>query len=243
VGAVPYAQAADSGPGARAALVTGANRGTGLAIARRLEGAGMSVWQLNRTVSAAGRRQIQCDLSDPGAVRRSVQHAIDEAGGRLDVFVANAVERYFSPIADAESSRWSHALAVNLGSIVEALRTALPALRAAHGTVVLMGSHAGSRFFEGGACYCASKAALKAVCEVMLLEERRNGVRTCLVSPGAIANQDGDPGLFKMATDSVAGLVEYLALAPADVAVGEVELRPSALPPQTVTGIDRLQAV
>lgn len=240
---MPSAQAAEPGPGPRTALVTGANRGTGLAIARRLEGAGMSVWQLNRTVSAAGRRQIQCDLSDLGAVQRSVRRAIDEAGGRLHVLVANAVERYLAPIADMDPDRWSHALTVNLGSIMETLRTALPALRAAHGTVILIGSHAGSRFFEGGASYCASKAALKAVCEVMLLEERCNGVRTCLVSPGAIANQDDDPGQFKMATDSVASLVEYLALAPADVAVGEVELRPSALPPQTVTGLDRLQAV
>jgi NADP-dependent 3-hydroxy acid dehydrogenase YdfG len=224
------------------ALVTGANRGTGLAIAEHLESAGMRVWRVNRT-GAARDRELSCDLSDLAAVDRVVREACAAADGRLDVFVANAVDRYFAPVAELDAERWSRALTVNLSSIVVAVRAALPALRAARGTIALMGSHAGSRFFETGASYCASKAALKAVCEVLLLEERRNGVRTCLVSPGAIANEEGDRSAFKMTTDSVAGLVEWIVSAPADLAVGEIELRPAALAPAAPVGLDRLQSV
>ncbi|GGM54068.1 short-chain dehydrogenase [Longimycelium tulufanense] len=233
----------NSGTTPRTALVTGGNRGTGRAIVERLEVAGTQVWQLNRTPCGAGERELICDLSDVDAVDRLVRRVVDASGGRLDLLVANAADRYFARVSDLDAHRWSQALTVNLSSILVAVRAALPALRAAHGTVVLMGSHAGTRFFEEGVSYCAAKAAMKAVCEVLLLEERPHGVRTCLVSPGAIANLDGDTSKFKMAPASVAEFLAWLASAPADVAVGEIEMRPAVLPPPVVTGLDRLQAV
>lgn len=231
----------DIAPDGKVALVTGANRGTGLAIATRLEQAGMSVWRLNRTATGH-EREIVVDLSDVDGVGAAVE-AVVERAGRLDLVVHNAVERYFASVAAFDTVEWEHALTVNLTSVLVAIRAALPALRASRGQIVLMGSHAGTHFFEQGASYCATKAALKAVCEVLLLEERPHGVRTTLVSPGAIANLDGDHSEFKMSTDSVAAFVAWLAVAPTDAVAGEIELRPSALPAPLVTGLDRLQAV
>ncbi|MET8759448.1 SDR family NAD(P)-dependent oxidoreductase [Lentzea sp. NPDC004782] len=231
----------DIAPEGRVALVTGANRGTGFAIATRLEEAGMSVWRLNRTATGH-EREIVVDLSDVDGVESAVGRVVDRAG-RLDLLVPNAVDRYFAPVAEFDTKEWEQALTVNLTSVLVAVRAALPALRASRGQIVLMGSHAGTRFFEQGVSYCATKAALKAVCEVLLLEERPRGVRTSLVSPGAIANLDGDRSEFKMSTDSVAAHVAWLATAPRDAVVGEIELRPSELPVPLLTGLDRLQAV
>ncbi|MFC7258013.1 SDR family oxidoreductase [Streptomyces lutosisoli] len=233
---------------ARTALVTGANRGSGLAIATALHDAGWRVLALNRTPAGLPwLRERVVDLGRPGEVAAAVDELLAELadGDGLDAVVANAVDRAFGTVATLPPAAWQRALDVNLTSVVALVQAALPRLRAGEGgRIVLMGSHAGSRFFEGGASYCATKAALKALAEVLLLEEREHGVVTTLVSPGAIANLPGDSSEFKMSRESVGSTVRWLLEAPADLAVGEIELRPARLPGSLpVTGLDRLQAV
>ncbi|MEV0703356.1 SDR family NAD(P)-dependent oxidoreductase [Saccharopolyspora sp. NPDC050389] len=225
----------------RVALVTGANRGTGKAIAERLTRAGVRVWTLSRR-PGPGPRSLPCDLADVDAVRDRVAEVV-EAEGELDLVVANAVDRYFATVAELDLARWSQALTVNITSVLALVQAALPALRRTNGSIVLMGSHAGTRYFEGGVSYSAAKAAMKAVCESLLLEERPNGVRTTLISPGAIANEADDHSKLKMTVESVAEVVWQAACVPADTVIGELECRPSALAMPTVSGIDRLQAV
>ncbi|QYX79577.1 SDR family oxidoreductase [Streptomyces akebiae] len=230
--------------GGRTVLVTGANRGTGRAVAEELRAAGWRVWGLGRTpADLPGVENVHCDLRHPEDVGPAVRRAGALAGG-LDAVVANGVERALGDLATLPLERWQEAVDVNLTSVIALVQAALPQLRARGGRIVLMGSHAGTRFFEGGAAYCATKAALKALTEVLLLEERRHGVGTTLVSPGAIANLPGDTSPLKMATSSVARTVRWVLESPEDTVVGEVELRPARLPEEVpVTGLDRLQAV
>jgi 3-oxoacyl-[acyl-carrier protein] reductase len=230
-------------PDVKVAVVTGANRGTGLAIAAELYAAGWEVWGLNRTPSGAPwMRELRCDLSVPESAAAAVAEVV-AARGRIDAVVANAVMRRLGRVAELDPDAWHSALDVNLTSVLLLVKAALPALRERRGGIVLMGSHAGGRFFEGGASYCATKAALKAVAEVLLLEERPNGVRTTLMNPGAIANHSGDESPLKMSPASIGQAVRWVLEAPADTAIGEVELRPARLPSMPVTGLDRLQAV
>jgi 3-oxoacyl-[acyl-carrier protein] reductase len=225
----------------RVALVTGTNRGSGLAIARELAERGYRVHSLNRTLlKEPWLNERACDLSDRERIKTAVREVIEEAG-RLDVCVSNAVDRVLEPIATMDESAWERLVSVNLSANFHLTRAVLPALRESRGTLVFMGSHAGSRFFEGGVAYSATKAAMKAFVETLLLEERCNGVRACLVSPGAIANLEGDVSPHKMTTESVGRFVGTLVDSlPGDIAVGEVEIRPATLPPPPVTGIDRL---
>lgn len=226
------------------ALVTGANRGTGLAIARELHHRSYRVAGLNRTLLGEDwLSEFPCDLADPAAVDGAVSRVLARFG-RLDVCVTNAVTRTFAPIAEMEPADWDRAVAVNLTSVFRTVRATLPAIRAARGSYVIMGSHAGTRFFEGGASYSATKGALKALVETLLLEERAHGVRATLVSPGAIANEDGDDTPYKMATESVARCVGALVQdQPFDLVVGDVEIRPAQLPDPEISGIARLQHV
>lgn len=227
----------------RVVLVTGCNRGIGLAIADHLSHAGWQVWGLNRTPAADPvYREILCDLADP----RSVADALDtvvRTSGRIDVLIANAAVRSLGPIATLPIELWREAMETNLGSVVSLVQLALLQLRQSRGLIVLMGSHAGSHYFEGGGAYCVSKAGLKALAEVLLLEERPHGVRTTLVSPGAIANEVHDESPFKISCASIAQAIESLLGMPSDLVVGELEVRPSVLPHPVVTGLDRLQAV
>lgn len=225
----------------RYALITGTNRGTGLAIATALRDQGYRIASLNRTLRDEpwlGERQ--CDLADPDALADAVADVLMESGGRLDVCVANSVVRHLSSIAVLTREEWDSSLAVNLSSVLRLIQRTLPAVRAARGLYVVMGSHAGQHFFEGGVAYSATKAALKAVVETLLIEERVNHVRATLLSPGAIANLPGDDSDHKMAMSSVAECVRTIVGLPPDAVVGELELRPSSPLPNASYGLDRL---
>jgi 3-oxoacyl-[acyl-carrier protein] reductase len=225
-------------------LLTGTNRGTGRAIAAAMHDAGWQVVSLNRTLSGEPwLGEIACDLADSvgfeaaiGQLRQSVR--------RLDACVLNAAIRRLGPVATLPLDDMSASIAVNLLAPFRLAQVTLPLLRQSAGMYVFMGSHAGSRFFEGGAAYCATKAALKALVEVLLLEERPAGVRAVLVSPGAIANRAGDKSAVKMSARSVGRFVAQLITElPTDIAVGEVEIRPAQVASPAVAGLDRLQCI
>ncbi|HTP14563.1 MAG TPA: SDR family NAD(P)-dependent oxidoreductase [Streptosporangiaceae bacterium] len=226
------------------ALITGANRGTGLAVARELRRRGYQVGALNRTrLGVNWLHEFPCDLTAPESIDAAVADAL-ALFGRLDACVTSAVVRRLSPVSELDPGCWDESVAVNLTSVFRLVRATLPAIRSSAGSYVVMGSHAGTRFFEGGAAYSATKAALKALVETLLLEERVHGVRATLVNAGAIANRDGDGTLYKMTTASVAHWVGTLVQSqPPDMAIGEVEIRPARLPAPPVAGMARLQHV
>ncbi|MEU9489522.1 SDR family NAD(P)-dependent oxidoreductase [Streptomyces decoyicus] len=223
------------------ALLTGTNRGTGRSLAQELHQRGYRIVSLNRTVTGEKWLNEQhCDLADPQQIRDGVARALAPTD-RLDVCISNAVDRVLDPIADLRPADWDRSLAVNLTAQLHLTQAVLPALRDTNGLIIFMGSHAGTRYFEGGAAYSATKAALGAFVETLLLEERNNGVRACLVSPGAIANLEADGDPHKMTTQAVAQAVASMIDGfPRDVLVGEIEIRPATLPTPPVTGIDRL---
>lgn len=163
------------------------------------------------------------------------------AAGRLDAVVANAVDRVLEPIAQLSHTDWDRLVATNLTSVFGLVKATLEALRASRGIFVAMGSNAADHYFEGSVAYSATKAAVRAIVETLLLEERRNGVRACLVTAGAIANLDGDCSPYKMRTapvgDCVATIIDSWA---AELVVGEIEIRPTCPAVPAVTGIDRL---
>ncbi|MFF9205404.1 SDR family oxidoreductase [Streptomyces sp. NPDC014986] len=224
----------------RVALVTGCNRGAGRSIAAALRERGCRVFGLNRTLADEDwLTEIPCDLSVPEEIPPAVDRVLQEAG-RVDICVSNAVDRALEPIATMSAGEWERMLSVNLTSSFHLTQALLPAIRASRGQFVFMGSHAGTRYFEGGAAYSATKAALAAFTETLLLEERANGVRACLVAPGAIANLEGDDSPYKMTVDSVARCVASIIDLPADMAVGQIEIRPASPLRAPVTGIDRL---
>lgn len=222
-------------------ILTGSNRGSGRAIAAELHGRGYRVRSLNRTLTGEDwLGELRCDLADPKQLAQQVEQVLAEAG-RLDACIANAVDRVLEPIEHLRAEDWDRLVAVNVSSVFHLIKATLPALRRSNGIFVAMGSHASTRYFEGGAAYSATKAALKALVEALLLEERANGVRACLVSPGAIANLDGDDSPHKMTTNSVGQCVATIIDSwSKDLVVGEIEIRPARLLTSPVIGIDRL---
>lgn len=181
------------------ALVTGASRGIGRAIAVAYAQAGADVAILARNaelldevaaeVGQLGRRAVvrTADILDADATRAAVSAAIEELGG-LDVLVNNAGGNSFSiPVAQMRMSGWEKTMRLNLDSVMHITQAALPALADGDGgSIINVSSVAGLRGAPTMAHYGAAKAALLSLTQSLALEVAWMGVRVNALVPGWI---------------------------------------------------------
>ena len=187
----------------RVALVTGASRGIGRAIAVELAKAGFAVGvnyvhrldQAEETVAAitAGGGEaavLQADVADPQAVE-AMFAALDRRFGRLDALVNNAgVGTRIQSLTDIDDATWRRTLAVNLDGAFYCIRAAVPRLRAAGGgRIVNISSGAAKTGGMIGAHYAASKAGLLALTAKAARELAREGIAVTAVLPSVIETE------------------------------------------------------
>jgi 3-oxoacyl-[acyl-carrier protein] reductase len=222
------------------ALVTGAGRGIGRAIARDLARAGAGVTVVARTASELDRlvREIVADggrafafpgdLRDPGVGAAAVARAV-EAHGRLQILVNNAGVGQHAPVADTSDEDWERVLDTNLTAVFRLTRAALPHLSRGGGHVFMISSLAGQNPIAGMAAYCASKAALDHFARCLMLEVRQQRVKVTTIAPGSVATGFGgereDAG-WKLAPEDVADAVLDLLRTRDDAHLSRVEMRP-----------------
>ena len=186
----------------RVAVVTGASRGIGRALALALAEAGAHIVALARTqgaleelddaVKAVGSAAtlVPCDIKDGAALDR-LGFAINERWGKLDVFVGNAgVLGPLTPVAHLDPKQWDNVIAVNVTANMRLIRSFDPLLRAAEaGRVVLMTSAAGNRaaFKPYWGPYAISKSAVDSIVRTYAAETANvTAIRVMAVNPGPI---------------------------------------------------------
>ena len=166
------------------ALVTGASRGIGLAVAELLHAAGAHVVRLARTLvdgTADRRTDLRCDVTDPAAVERTVGRVLTERGVP-DVVVNNAGIFFIKPVAETTPDEFSRTIAVNLLGPFLVTRALVPHLvRRGTGHFVTIGSISDHVAFTGSTAYAASKFGVRGLHEVLRAELSRTGVRTTIV--------------------------------------------------------------
>jgi NADP-dependent 3-hydroxy acid dehydrogenase YdfG len=229
----------------RRVLVTGASRGIGAAVARRLAESGARVALLARsgeTLRAlaeqigGGAVDVACDVRDTGTLARALDQLPDRMGGAPEIVVNNAGAFFITPVQDTSVEEFSATLAVNLTAPFAVVRALLPSMRAAgSGHIVTIGSIADRATFPGNGAYAASKFGLRALHEVLRAELRGSGIRASLVSPGPVDTElwnpvdpDNQPGFTPrsqmLAADAVADAVHFVVTARADLNVDELRV-------------------
>lgn len=182
------------GSGTRA-VVTGASRGIGRAVAHILAARGATVGLAARSTGdlealaaelPGAHHPLTCDVALPASVATAVEEFIAAAGG-LDLLVANAGIAHYEPIADQSLEHIEQMTQVNWLGTVYTVKAALPfLLEQGRGHIVVMSSGAGLRAFPGAAAYSATKAAQRMFAEALRHELAGSGVSLTTVYPGEI---------------------------------------------------------
>jgi NADP-dependent 3-hydroxy acid dehydrogenase YdfG len=174
----------------RVAFVTGASRGIGAAVARRLHGEGARVALGSRRgddLGLEGAMGVRCDVRSRAQVKAAVGMAVERFGG-LDILVNNAGVGAYGAFVDLDPGAMEEMVDVNLKGTLYATRAALPQLlRSEAADIVTVGSVAGLRGLPNEAVYCASKFAQTGFMRALDHELRELGVRCTLVCPGGVA--------------------------------------------------------
>jgi 3-oxoacyl-[acyl-carrier protein] reductase len=222
----------------RVALVTGASRGIGAAVARALSGQGVRLGLASRTGDDLGLPETvarPCDVRDPASVEALVRQTVERFGG-LDIVVANAGVGSYGPFLELPADQLEEIIDVNVKGTVHTLRAALPHLLESDAAdVVTIASEAGRRGLPFEAAYCASKFAQVGLTRSLDHELRPHGVRCTNVCPGGVATDfamgrgrtpDMPELAGMMSAEDVAEAVLFVLTRPRNHRVLEMAFRP-----------------
>ncbi|HET7353779.1 MAG TPA: SDR family oxidoreductase [Gaiellaceae bacterium] len=174
----------------RVALVTGASRGIGAAVARALHERGVRLALASRSgddLGIADALALRCDVRDPAQLEAIVTAAVDNHGA-LDILVVNAGVGAYGAFLDLRPEHLEEMIDVNVKGTLYAVRAALPHLLESDAAdIVTVASEAGRRGLPLEAVYSASKFAQVGFTRALDHELREHGVRCTNVCPGGVA--------------------------------------------------------
>jgi NAD(P)-dependent dehydrogenase (short-subunit alcohol dehydrogenase family) len=178
----------------RTALVTGASRGIGAAVAAGLRDAGATVVRLARALAPDDEYlDLPADLTDPLQIE-ALPGRLERLAGVPDVVVSNAGGFLLAPLESTTLAQFDALVGINLRAAFGLARALLPLQRrAGRGAFITVGSVADHVGFPDNAAYAATKYGLRGLHETLVSEYRGTGVRLTLVSPGPTDTAAWDP--------------------------------------------------
>jgi len=221
----------------KTAVITGASRGIGAALARMLHARGVKLGLASRSgdnLGLSGAVAQPCDVRDLDALTRLCD-ATAEAFGGIDIVVANAGVGAYGPFLELSREHLDEMVDVNLKGTLYAIRAALPHMLGRDGDVITLASEAGRRGLPNEAVYCASKFGQVGFTRALDHELRERGIRCTNICPGGVATDfalddgrgrtpDALPGM--MTAEDVAEVVVFALERPRHLRILETALRP-----------------
>jgi 3-oxoacyl-[acyl-carrier protein] reductase len=231
----------------KTAVVTGASRGIGRAIAVALAEEGAEVAISARSENDLGRvadeiRSLEAeahpfagDMSVEKEIQDFVRSTVDRFG-RLDILVNNSGMGHFHSVAEFPTEDWDYMFNLNVRGLFITTRECLPHLRKAQESVIVnVASLAGKNAFKGGGGYAATKHAVVGFSRCLMLEERDNGVRVLAICPGSVRTSffDSHAGVSESRLDNMLrpedvadGVIGMIRL-PQRAMISEIDIRPT----------------
>lgn len=234
-------------------VITGASSGIGEVAARHLAAAGARLAlgarrrdRLDGLVAdiraAGGTAQARVtDVTKRGDVEALVREA-HEAFGAIDVIVNNAGIMPLSPFERLKVDDWDRMIDINVKGVLYGIAAVLPIMKAQkRGHIINVSSVAGHKVRPGNSVYAATKHAVRVISEGLRMEVKPYGIRTTIISPGAVATELADSvtepdlqertrALYAMAipAEVIARSIAYVIGEPPEVDVNEILIRPTA---------------
>lgn len=235
-------------------VITGASSGLGEATARRLSEEGATVVlaarrtqrieELADDIEADGGEAlaVTTDVTERDQVKNLVDQAVEQFG-KVDVMLNNAGLMPHAPLERLKIDEWDQMIDVNVKGVLYGIAAALPHMKEQeHGHIINVSSVAGHTVTKGGVVYCATKHAVRAISEGLRKEVKPYGLRTTIVSPGAvdtelpesISEEDVAEGVkdfyseHAIPADSFARAVAYAVSQPEEVDINEILYRPTS---------------
>ena len=234
-------------------VITGASSGIGEAAAKRLaaDGALVSLGarrrdRLDRLAEEIRQAGGKAHTAVTDVVRRSDVEALVRGArktfGRVDVLVNNAGIMPLSPFERLKIDDWDRMIDVNVKGLLYGIAAVLPLMKEQRsGHIINVSSVAGHKVRPGNAIYAATKHAVRVISEGLRMEVKPYGIRTTIISPGAVATelaesvtepdlQERTRALYAMAipAEVIARAIAYVIAEPSEVDVNEILLRPTA---------------
>ncbi|MCK8487505.1 3-ketoacyl-ACP reductase [Paenibacillus glucanolyticus] len=183
----------------KTAIITGAGKGIGLAVARALAQEGVRPGLMARSAPDLERAQKElketygvdaaiamADVGNRGEVEAAVARLIGELG-TVNILINNAGTATFGTVTDMDPEEWQHIVQVNLMGTYYVTRAVLPTmLERKSGDIVNVASTAGERGFATGSAYCASKFAVMGLTESLFHEVRKSNIRVAALTPSTV---------------------------------------------------------
>jgi 3-oxoacyl-[acyl-carrier protein] reductase len=229
------------------AIVTGAGRGIGAAIARELARRGAQAVLCGRTparlietanhIAQDGNRAevAECDVTLLASVE-AVASRVAEKFGRVDILVNNAgIGGFGSPLHQLAPDAWDRILDTNLRGVFYAIRAFAPAMvRARSGHIINISSIAGKNALPNGAAYAASKWGLNGLTYSVAEELRAHNIRVSVICPGSthtdLSPHEGKDFSRMLQPDDIAHVVAMLVTQAPQSFASEIILRPTVKP-------------
>jgi NADP-dependent 3-hydroxy acid dehydrogenase YdfG len=245
-------RAVDNNIQGKIVVITGASSGLGEATARHLAALGATVVLGARRVeridglaaevmrSGARALAVQTDVTRSAEVKALVDAAVTQYG-RVDVMLNNAGLMPHSPLERLKIEDWDRMIDVNIKGVMYGIAAALPHMIAQKsGHIISVSSVAGHKVRPGSTVYSATKHAVRVISEGLRQEVKAHGLRTTIISPGAVDTElpdsitepDVAEGVRKfydiaIAPESFARAVAYAIGQPDDVDINEILFRPT----------------
>jgi len=222
----------------KVALVTGASKGIGAAVARLLADEGVRLGLASRAgadLGIDGALARSCDVREPGAIATFADEVAERLGG-IDIVVVNAGVGSYGPFLELREEEMEEIVDVNVKGTLYTLRAALPhLLQRDEADIVTIASEAGRRGLPFEAVYCASKFAQVGLTAALDHELRPHGIRCTNVCPGGVATEfamgrgrtPDMPELKEMMlSEDVAEAVRFVLTRPRNHRILEMAFRP-----------------